>query len=50
MKNWQRKQKVEREMRRKDRESDRRTALSNIWKEWEENGEEQQKIEGVGDW
>ena len=50
MKNLQRKQKVEGEMRRRDRECDRRTALSNIWKEWEENGEEQQKIEGVGEW
>ena len=27
-----------------------RTALSEIWEEWEENGEQQQTIEGVGDW
>ena len=31
------------------RECDGRTALREIWKEWEENGEQQQKIEGVGD-
>ena len=31
-----------------DRECDGRTALREIWKEWEENGEQQQKIEGVG--
>ena len=26
-----------------------KTALREIWKEWEENGEQQQNIEGVGD-
>ena len=33
-----------------DREGDGRTALREIWEEWEENGEQQEKIEGVGDW
>ena len=33
-----------------DWEYDGRTALREIWKKWEENGEQQQKIEGVGDW
>ena len=33
-----------------DRECDGRTALREVWKEWEENGELQQKIQGVGDW
>ena len=33
-----------------DRECDGRTYLKEIWKEWEENGEQHQKIEGVGDW
>ena len=33
-----------------DREWDERTALRGIWEEWEENGEQQQKTEGVGDW
>ena len=33
-----------------DGECDGRTALREVWKEWEENGEERQKIEGVGDW
>ena len=32
------------------RECDGRTALSETWKEWEENGEQQQHIEGVEDW
>ena len=32
-----------------DRECDGRTALRETWKEWGENGEQQQKIEGVGD-
>ena len=32
-----------------DRECDGRTAITDIWKEWEENGEQQRKIEGVGD-
>ena len=31
-------------------ECDGRTALREIWKEWEENGEQHQKIDGVGDW
>ena len=33
-----------------DQECDGRTALREIYKEWEEDGEQQQKIEGVGDW
>ena len=33
-----------------DQECDGRTGLREIWKEWEENGEQQQKTEGVGDW
>ena len=32
-----------------DRDYDGRTALREIWKEWEENGEQQQNIERVGD-
>ena len=32
-----------------DRECDGRTAFRGIWKKWEENGEEPQKIEPVGD-
>ena len=32
-----------------ERECDRRTALREIWKEWEENGEQQLKIKMVGD-
>ena len=32
----------------KDGECDGRTVLREMWKEWEENGEQQQKI-GVGD-
>ena len=32
-----------------DRECDERTPLREIWREWEENGEQEQKIEGVGD-
>ena len=32
-----------------DREYDGRTALREIWKEWDENGEQQKKTEGVGD-
>ena len=31
-----------------DRECDGRIALIEIWKVWEENGEQQEKIEGVG--
>ena len=31
------------------RECNGRTALSVIWKEWEETGKQQQKIKGVGD-
>ena len=31
------------------REGDGRRALKDIWEEWEENGEQQQKTEGVGD-
>ena len=31
-----------------DRECDGRTALRDIWKEWEDNREQQEKIEGVG--
>ena len=30
------------------RECDGRTALRELWKEWEENGEQLQEIEGVG--
>ena len=33
-----------------DRGCDGRTALREIWKEREENGEQQQTIEGDGDW
>ena len=33
-----------------DRECDGRTVLREIWKEWEENGEQQQQFELVGDW
>ena len=33
-----------------DRECDGRTALRDVWKEWEENGAQHQKIERVGDW
>ena len=29
---------------------DGRTGLREIGKEWEEEGEQQQKMEGVGDW
>ena len=32
-----------------NRECDGKTALREIWKEWEEKGGQQQKI-GVGDW
>ena len=32
------------------RKTDGRTVLGEIWEEWEENGEQQQQIEGVGDW
>jgi len=32
-----------------DQECDERTALRKFWEESEENGEQQQKIEGVGD-
>ena len=32
----------------KDQECDGRTVLREIWKDWEENGEQQQKIEGDG--
>ena len=31
-----------------DRECDGRTALRDGWKEWEENGAQHQKIQGVG--
>ena len=31
-----------------DRECDGRTALREIWKEWEDNEEQQQMIEGDG--
>ena len=50
MKNWQRSdaQKVEGKGGEEHRECDGRTRK--IWKEWEENGEQQHKIEGVGDW
>ena len=33
-----------------DQECDGRTALREIWEEWEENGEQQEKIEEFGDW
>ena len=36
-------QKVEGKGRDEDRECDGRTALREAWKEWEENGEQQQK-------
>jgi len=53
MKNLQREQ-MSRKGRQKegkeDREYDGKTALREIWKEWEENGEHQQEIQGVGDW
>ena len=32
-----------------DRECNGRTALREIWEDWEENGEQQQKMDGVGD-
>ena len=32
-----------------DQECDERTALTKIWKDQKENGEQQQNIEGVGD-
>ena len=32
-----------------DRECGRSTALKEVWKEWEEQGQPQQKIEGIGD-
>ena len=52
MNNWQREQ-MPRKWREKggeeDQECDGRTALREIGKEWEQNGEQQQKIEGVGD-
>ena len=51
--NWQKDQKP-RKWRKKggeeDREWDGRTGLREVWKEWEENGEQQQKTERVGDW
>ena len=37
-------QKVEGKGGKEDRECDGRTALREIWKEWEENGEQQQQI------
>jgi len=43
-------QKVNGTMLRGKQKYDRRTALNGIWKEWEENGKQQQNIEGVGDW
>ena len=48
MKNWQREQ-MPRMWREtggeEDRECDGRTVLREIWKEWEENGEQQQNTE-----
>ena len=41
-------QKVEGKEGEEDRECDGRTALRDGWKEWEENGAQHQKIEGVG--
>ena len=38
-------QKVEGNGGEEDRECDGKTALREIWEEWEENGEQQQKIE-----
>ena len=35
--------------REEDRECDGKAVLSEIWKEWEENGEQPQKVEGVGE-
>jgi len=42
-------QKVEGKGDEEDRRSVGRTALREIWKEWGENEEQQQKIEDVGD-
>ena len=42
-------QKVEGKGGEEDRDCDGKTALREIWKEWEENGEQQQNIEGVGE-
>ena len=53
MKKWQREQ-MPRKRRGQGGETDRecggRTALREIREEWEENGEQQEKIEEVGDW
>ena len=52
MKKWRREhyaQKVEGKGDEEDRECDGRTALREFWKEWEEKGDQQQKIEGVED-
>ena len=42
-------EKVEGKGSQEDQECDGRTAFREIWKEWEDNGEAQQQIEGVGD-
>ena len=51
MDNWQRSdaEKVEEKGGEEDREYDGRTVLREIWKEWKENGEQQQKIDKIGD-
>ena len=43
-------QKVEGKGHEEDHERKGTTALREIWKEWEENGEQQQQIDGCGDW
>ena len=43
-------QKVDGKRGEEDRECDGRSALREIWKEWKENGEQQQKVEGVEAW
>ena len=43
-------QKVEGKGGDEDRFCDGRTALRETWKDLEKNREEQQKLEGVGDW
>ena len=42
-------QKVEAKRSDEDRKCDGRTALREVWKELEENREQQQKLEGIGD-
>ena len=52
MKNWQRDQmptKWRGKGREEDRECDWKPELREVWKEWENKGEQQRKTEGVGD-